>query len=88
MLAVDAADWAEPRERAGDGTVKTVKCLITFFPATYRTIAAHNGRYIKWWRVMRELGAKSEELDNNNNADNEVSSPLVSSNPAQELYWW
>ena len=35
-----------------------------------------------------ERGARSEELDNNNNADNEVSSPLVSSNPVQELYWW
>ena len=42
--------------RSGDGdgtartvrTVKTVKCLITFFPATYRTIAAHNGGFIKW----------------------------------------
>ena len=43
-LLADAAD----RDGDGDGTVKTVKCLITFFPATYRTIAAHNGGFIKW----------------------------------------
>lgn len=38
----------EPFSLGGGGGDGTAKCLITFFPATYWTMAGHNGRFIKW----------------------------------------